>query len=134
MQQDKKRAELEQIMVFEQEKEFEQVVETEQEGGSEQEKEFEQIEKEIETGEVLEKKKRREAIFEMALFFVLGVLLGVTIKTEAVKRITIGFNDYQIVKPLQSYNVTDLKKNLDEQIAKQEADQQAAEQQAQPQQ
>ena len=77
----------------------------------------------------LAKKKRREVIFEMVLFFVLGVLLGVTIKTEAVKRITIGFNDYQITKPAQSYNIEDLKKKLDDEIVKQQAEQQAAQQQ-----
>jgi hypothetical protein len=129
MQQDKKIAELEQEKVWEQEKMLEQEAEIEQEKELEKEKEFELIENEIETSEVLEKKKRREVIFEMALFFILGVLLGITIKTEAVKKITIGFNDYQITKPLQSYDVADMKKKLDEQLAKQQAEQEALQQQ-----
>lgn len=128
MQQDKKIAELEQEKVWEQEKALEQEAELEQEKELQQEKEFETIENEIETSEVLEKKKRREVIFEMALFFILGVLLGITIKTEAVKKITIGFNDYQITKPSQSYDVTDMKIKLDEELAKQEAEQEAAQQ------
>ena len=79
----------------------------------------------IESGEDLAKKKKREVIFEMSLFFVLGILLGITIKTEAVKRITIGFSDYQISSPSQRYNIEDLKKNLEQQIEEQAAQQQA---------
>jgi len=82
----------------------------------------------VESEEDLEKKKKREVLFEMALFFVLGILLGITIKTEAVKRVTIGFNDYQISAPSQKYNIDDIKKNLENQAAQQ----QPAGQQAQP--
>lgn len=80
--------------------------------------------------EDLEKKKKREALFELALFFVLGVLLGITIKTEAVKRITMGFNDYQISSPQNKYDLENIKKEIEakEQIQQQEA-QKAAEQQ-----
>jgi len=123
MEQDKKKAELEQERMLAQEKKLEQEEESVMEIELEQEEEFKSIENEIESSEVLEKKKRREVIFEMALFFVLGILLGVTIKTEAVKRITIGFNDYQINQQAERYDVSDLKKKLDEQIAKQQAQQ-----------
>jgi uncharacterized membrane protein YcjF (UPF0283 family) len=132
MHPDKKREELEEIKELEREKKYEQehemVIELEEE--VEEKEETKKIEGEIETWEVLEKKRRKEAIFEMVLFFVLGVLIGVTLKTEAVKRITIGFNDYQIKKPAQSYDIAALKKNLDDQLAAQQAAQQA--QQAQP--
>ncbi|NTW27479.1 MAG: hypothetical protein HGA36_04090 [Candidatus Moranbacteria bacterium] len=127
MQQDKKAAELEEIKALEEEKVIEQIEELEKE------KEIEVEEVEFETQEILEKKKRREAIFEMALFFVLGVLLGITMKTEAVKRITIGFNDYLIAKPTQSYDITAIKKGLDAQMAEQQAAQQAAQTQPQTQ-
>jgi hypothetical protein len=128
MQQDKKTAEFEQIKTLEQEKAIEEKEELKKEI------EIETFELEVESGVILEKKKRREVIFEMALFLVLGILLGVTIKTEAVKRITIGFNDYQITKPAQSYNVTEMKKALDEQMAQQEMTQQEIQpqEQAQP--
>lgn len=43
---------------------------------------------------------------ELALFFILGLLLGVTIKTEAMKRITIGFDDYQLEDSSQAYDIT----------------------------
>lgn len=81
----------------------------------------EQIESEVERA----KKRRREAIFELGLFFVLGVLIGITLKTEAVKKITMGFNDYQIQKPAQSYDVSALKKKLEEEFNQQQAAQQA---------
>lgn len=78
-----------------------------------------------------EKKRKREAIFEMALFFILGVLVGITLKTEAVKSITIGFNDYQIPPKAQRYDVDALKKNLDRQIQEQQSAQQQLQQQEQ---
>jgi len=83
-----------------------------------------------ESKEAAAKRERREAIFEMALFLVLGILLGITIKTEAAKRITIGFNDYKIANGKNSYNIEDIKKNLQAQADAQ----QAAQQQSQPQQ
>ena len=123
MHQDKKTAELEEIKELKKELNFETEVAAEEE--TEQEK-FETIEEEIETGEVLEKRKRKEAIFEMALFLVLGILIGMTIKTEAIKRITIGFNDYQIATQSQHYDVSAMKKKLDDQMT---AQQKAASQQ-----
>ncbi|MDD5397095.1 MAG: hypothetical protein PHW24_03485 [Candidatus Moranbacteria bacterium] len=130
MHQDKKREELEQIVELEIEKKLDQEeeLETEVAEKSEEKEEVIKTEGDIETWEVLEKKKRKEAIFEMVLFFVLGVLVGVTLKTEAVKRITIGFNDYQITKPAQSYDISALKKNLDDQMAAQQAAQQQQQQ------
>ena len=90
--------------------------------------ELEPVDAQIETEIERVKKKRREAIFELALFFILGVLIGITVKTEAVKKITIGFNDYQIAKPVPSYDVAALKKNLDDQMAQQQAEQQTQDQ------
>lgn len=126
MEQNKKVAELEQEKVWQQEIVFEQKEDIAQKN------EFEAIELGIETAEVIEKKKRREVIFEMALFFVLGILLGVTIKSEAMKRITIGFNDYQITKIMQSYDIADLKKNLNDKLTKQQDEQQAVQQSTSP--
>jgi len=54
----------------------------------------------------------------MALFLILGFLVGVAVKTEAAKRVTIGFNDYKIVSLKQGYNFSEMRKNLAE---KQEA-------------
>ena len=67
--------------------------------------------------------KKIDFRFELALFLILGFLLGVVIKTEAVKRITIGFNDSLIPSAKQSYDFG----KIEEQIAKEsEAAQQAA--------
>ncbi|KKQ51152.1 MAG: hypothetical protein US70_C0022G0028 [Parcubacteria group bacterium GW2011_GWD2_38_11] len=133
MHQDKKREERQQKEEFEQlqqEESFEQeeVQQSTQDENIEEKEKLQPIENEMERA----KKRRREVVFEMALFFVLGVLLGVTMKTEAIKKITIGFNDYQISKPLESYNIADLKKKLDDQIAEQQ--QMQLESQNQPQQ
>ena len=73
-------------------------------------------------------KRRNEFIFEMSLFLVLGVLVGITIKTEAIKKITIGFNDYQLTKPAQSYDIAGIKKNLDDTNARQQTAQQSMQQ------
>jgi hypothetical protein len=62
-----------------------------------------------------EKKKRRDWMFEMALFFILGLLIGITVKTEAVKRITIGFNDYQLKNGAQAFDIEKIKADLDQQ-------------------
>lgn len=76
---------------------------------------------EVQSPEELAKKRKREVLFELSLFFILGILLGITIKTEAVKKITMGFNDYQIVVPKEKYNLDNLKKNLQQEIAKKQA-------------
>jgi len=64
-------------------------------------------------------KKRSDVLFELVLVFVLGFLLGVTIKTEAAKRVTIGFNDYKVIQQKQAYDFDLIK-------AEAEAEQKAA--------
>ena len=72
--------------------------------------------KEVLTEEEKTNKKRREVVFEMALFFILGLLLGITIKTEAAKRITMGFNDYQVKNTGSMYDLNAMKKGLDDKV------------------
>ena len=50
--------------------------------------------------------------FELALFLILGFLLGVVIKTEAVKRITIGFNDGSVPSLRQAYDFEKMREEL----------------------
>lgn len=50
--------------------------------------------------------------FELALFLVLGFLIGVAVKTEAAKIITIGFNDYRIAPLTQDYDFNEIQKKL----------------------
>lgn len=70
------------------------------------------------------KKKRNDVIVELSLFLILGILLGVTIKTEAVKKITIGFNDYKLANSRQAYDITAIQAQLQAQAAQEQAAQQ----------
>jgi hypothetical protein len=69
------------------------------------------------------KKNRNDMIVELVLFFILGLLLGFTIKTEAAKRITIGFNDYKLGATKQSYDVPRMQQALLQQASQQSAQQ-----------
>lgn len=67
---------------------------------------------------------RKNLYLEYALFLILGFLLGIVIKTEAAKRITIGFNDYQINTEQEVYSINDLQKKLAEEQNQGQTDQQ----------
>ena len=91
--------------------------------------------KEIKNAETIEDEKdlrlKRGIDFrlELALFLILGFLLGVVIKTEAVKRVTIGFNDGDITTSRQAYDFEKIKQDLADQSA---AAEQAAQEQVTP--
>lgn len=81
------------------------------------ENEENKIEEKIETSAVahaessvqIPKKKRRfEFLIELALFFILGILVGIAIKSEALKRISIGFDDYKMKIENQDYDINKL--------------------------
>lgn len=76
----------------------------------------------LEEGNKEEAKRKNDAVFEMILILILGFLLGVTIKTEASKRVTIGFNDYKIQQAKQSYDFAAIKANLQQQSQEQKND------------
>jgi len=92
-----------------------------------QEAEVEQVEKmkemhlaEAEISSVdLERNKKTDIYIEFVLLFILGVLVGIAIKTEATRRITIGFDDWQmkIVRQDVDFNKMQLEvaKKADEQ-------------------
>jgi hypothetical protein len=61
--------------------------------------------------------RRIDFRFELALFLILGFLLGVVIKTEAVKRITIGFNDSSVPSYKQAYDFEKIKEDVANQDA-----------------
>jgi len=81
---------------------------------------------ELSEEEKKEKKKKRDYVLEMALFLILGILIGITIKTEAVKRITIGFNDYQLKNGTQAFNIDQMQADLEQQAQAAQAAQQNA--------
>jgi len=72
--------------------------------------------------EVFDPKIKIDFRFELALFLILGFLLGVVIKTEATKRITIGFNDGLVPSVRQAYDF----EKINEELAQQSAAAQAA--------
>lgn len=59
-----------------------------------------------------EKKRRTDIYIEFALIFILGILIGVAVKTEAVKRITIGFDDYKMKISSQDYDINKMQAEL----------------------
>ena len=138
---DKKREEQLEKMEFELEKEYNQESAEDQkssevifeiENEKEKTEEIQQVEikvEKMENAEDLIKKKKRDFVFELTLFFILGILIGITVKTEAAKKITIGFNDYQIPAKAQRYNIAELKSNLLRQAAEQQATQDATQKQ-----
>jgi hypothetical protein len=67
------------------------------------------------------KKEKRELIFELALFFLLGILLGITVKTEAAKKITIGFDDYKVTNVGSYYDIESMKKDMQQQAASEQS-------------
>jgi hypothetical protein len=52
--------------------------------------------------------------FKNKLIFLalLGVLIGFVIKTEAAKRVTIGFEDYKLSSPQETFDINQLEKDL----------------------
>ena len=54
------------------------------------------------------RKRRNDFYIELALFFILGILIGVAVKNEAVKKITMGFDDYKMKIFAQDYDLNAL--------------------------
>jgi hypothetical protein len=81
-------------------------------------------ENKIKEAEIIDDEKKEARLkrgidfrLELALFLILGFLLGVVVKTEAVKRITIGFNDSSIPSQRQAYDFEKIKEEIAEQNA-----------------
>jgi len=62
------------------------------------------------SGEI--KKEKISDRTEMILLFILAILVGIAIKTEAAKKITIGYEDYKLPISRQNYDVNALQKDL----------------------
>jgi hypothetical protein len=56
--------------------------------------------------------KKMSTKVEWILILILGFLLGVAIKTEATKRITIGFSDYKVESLRQDYDISKIQNEL----------------------
>ena len=78
-----------------------------------EEKENDIIEAEVSSALDNEGKKKNRYI-EISLIIVIGFLLGIMLKTESLKRIAIGFDDYKTITGKQGYNIDQIKENLEE--------------------
>lgn len=65
-----------------------------------------------EVGDNWEKNQRKDYYVEIILMLILGILIGVAVKTEAGKRITIGSDDYKMKFSANAYNLNELEKEL----------------------
>lgn len=67
---------------------------------------------------------KAEFYIELALFLILGLLIGIAAKTEAVKRVSVGFDDYKMKIYQSEYNLNDMQvdqaKKRAEEMKKQE--------------
>lgn len=63
-------------------------------------------------GESQKKKGKTDYYIELILFLILGVLLGIAVKTESVKRVTIGYNDYKMKIMHQDYDINKLQADV----------------------
>lgn len=102
------------------------------ETGEENKTQEAQVFSEAETSEIKEeahaKKTKAESRSRLALVFILGFLIGIAVKAEALKKISIGYNDYLIESKLQSYDINKIQselqkeRELEEQIQLREED------------
>ncbi|MDP1833680.1 MAG: hypothetical protein U0944_02980 [Candidatus Moranbacteria bacterium] len=72
----------------------------------------------------MERHKKMDAYIEFGLILILGILIGIAVKTEANKRLVIGFDDYRMKLAKQDFNINKLqfemaKKNAEEPAADQ---------------
>lgn len=72
------------------------------------------------TEEVAPKKRKADLYIELALFLILGVLIGVAVKTEAVKRITAGFDDSKMKIFQADYDINKLQEEQAVKLAEEE--------------
>ncbi len=78
--------------------------------------------------------KITENVINFLLIFILGFLIGVAVKMEARKRVTIGYNDYLIAGIKQDFDLigADSRNNGDEEEAVQPGRQQVDQKESQP--
>lgn len=71
------------------------------------------------------RKRRNDFYIELALFLILGILIGVALKNEAVKRVTMGFNDYKMKIFKQDYDLNAVQAKVIQQAKDAQADAEA---------
>lgn len=93
------------------------------------------VEEPEETSEELEGREKKpskaEFYIELALFLILGLLIGIAVKTESVKRIAIGYEDYKMNIYQSDYNINTMQVEVAKKRAEELKKQQEAQAQAQ---
>lgn len=77
-----------------------------------------------------EKENKKNYNTEMILILVIGLLLGIMLKAEALKNLSIGFNDYKIKGGQQAYDTVAIEKKMKEDAQMKKAEAEAAAQEA----
>lgn len=62
--------------------------------------------------EMIDKKTKSEFRSRLVMVFVLGFLIGIAVKTEALRKITIGYDDYLMKIKSQSYDINQMQLTL----------------------
>jgi len=57
-------------------------------------------------------KKRKDFHIELVLFLILGILMGIAVKNEAVKKVTMGYDDYRMKIMTTDYDINKLQADL----------------------
>lgn len=60
----------------------------------------------------IEEKRKKDFHIELVLVFILGILIGIAVKSEALKKITIGYDDYKMTISKQDYNIKKFQKDM----------------------
>jgi hypothetical protein len=84
-------------------------------------------EEESDIKEMPQKQNWRDWYVELALILILGILIGIAVKTEASKRITMGFDDYKIKSSAEAYSISQLEADLKKKFEAEQASQPALE-------
>ncbi|MFZ2226128.1 MAG: hypothetical protein WA064_01260 [Candidatus Moraniibacteriota bacterium] len=79
---------------------------------NDQEEEVMQEMNDQEEEEAYEKKNKKEFLSRLVMIFVLGFLIGIAFKTEALKKVTVGYNDYLVKTKSQDYDINQAQKEL----------------------
>lgn len=65
-------------------------------------------------------KSKKNYRTEIILILIIGILVGIMVKAEALKKLSIGFSDYRVKGGAQEYDLEEIEKKLIEESKKQQ--------------
>ncbi len=75
-----------------------------------------------EVGTTDKKIKNKNYHTEIILIFIIGLLLGVMVKAEALKKVSMGFSDYKVSGGTQGYDLDEIEKQVTEKMKKEQSE------------